>query len=181
VPGAERPGSGPPPLPRICMMGVTGAGKTRVGALLANALGVTFLEGDDLHPADNVRRMAQGTPLTDADRRGWLTAIASRLANGRRTRTGLVVSCSALKRAYRDQLRAADGDIRFVHLTGDRALIAQRLAQRVAHFMPAALLESQLATLEPPTPDEHAWTFDLADTPESIVAQIVARLEQPRA
>lgn len=162
-------------------MGVTGAGKTRVGALLADALGVTFLEGDDLHSASSVRRMAQGIPLTDDDRRSWLSAIASRLASARRTGTGLVVSCSALKRAYRDRLRTADADTRFVHLTGDRALIAQRLAQRVAHFMPPALLESQLATLEPPSPDEQAWTFDLAETPESIVAQIVARLEQRRA
>lgn len=161
---------------RLCVMGVSGAGKSVVGALLADALGVAFLEGDDLHPARNVRRMAHGIPLTDDDRRGWLTRIASRLAEARRAGTGLVVSCSALKRAYRDMLRSADPDIRFVHLTGDPALIAQRLSQRAEHFMPATLLGSQLATLEPPTPEEHAWTFDLADTPESIVAQIVARL-----
>jgi gluconokinase len=157
-------------------MGVSGAGKTLVGTLLAGALGVTFLEGDDLHPADNVRRMAQGIPLTDDDRRGWLASIAARLAEARRTDTGLVVACSALKRAYRDVLRRADPDIRFVHLTGDPALIARRLSQRAEHFMPATLLGSQLATLEPPTPEEHAWTFDLADTPESIVDEIVARL-----
>lgn len=167
--------------PHVCVMGVSGAGKTVVGALLAGALGVAYLDGDDLHPADNVRRMAQGIPLTDDDRRGWLTAIASRLGQARRTGTGLVVSCSALKRAYRDILRSADADVRFVHLTGDRALIAQRLARRVGHFMSAALLDNQLATLEPPTPDEHAWTFDLADTPESIVARVVARLTPPRA
>ena len=157
-------------------MGVSGAGKSVVGALLADALGVPFLEGDDLHPAENVRRMAQGIPLTDDDRRGWLTEIAARLAAARRAGAGLVVSCSALKRAYRDQLRAADPEIRFVHLTGDPALIGQRMSQRPGHFMPATLLDSQLAALEIPAPDEDAWTFDLADAPDSIVSQIVARL-----
>ena len=161
---------------RLCVMGVSGAGKTLVGTLLAGALGVAFLEGDDLHPADNVRRMAQGIPLTDDDRRGWLAGIAARLAEARRTGAGLVVACSALKRAYRDVLRRADPDIRFVHLTGDPGLIARRLSQRVGHYMPATLLGSQLATLEIPAPDEEAWSFDLADSPESLVSQIVARL-----
>jgi gluconokinase len=162
---------------RVCVMGVSGAGKTVVGARLADALGVAFLDGDDLHPAENVRKMAQGIPLTDDDRRGWLAAIAARLADARRARTGLVVACSALKRAYRDVLRGADPELRFVHLTGDPALTAQRLSQRAGHFMPAALLESQLATLEPPAPEERAWTFDLADAPETIVAHVVARLD----
>lgn len=157
-------------------MGVSGAGKTVVGTRLADALGVAFLEGDDLHPPDNVRRMARGTPLTDQDRRGWLAAIAQRLAQARQAGTGLVVSCSALKRAYRDVLRDADPELQLVHLTGDPALIAQRMSRRVGHFMPAGLLESQLATLEVPAPGERAWTFDLIDPPESIVAQIVARL-----
>lgn len=161
---------------RLCVMGVSGAGKTLVGTLLAGALGVAFLEGDDLHPAENVRRMAQGIPLTDDDRRGWLAGIASRLAEARRTDTGLVVACSALKGAYRDVLRRADPDIRFVHLTGDPALIARRLSQRVGHYMPATLLGSQLATLEIPSPNEDAWILDLADSPDSLVSQIVARL-----
>ena len=160
---------------RVCVMGVSGAGKTAVGTLLAGALGVAYLDGDELHPVDNVRRMAQGTPLSDDDRRGWLSAIASRVAAARRAGTGLVVACSALKRAYRDTLRSADADLRFVHLTGDPALIGQRLSQRVGHFMPPTLLRSQLAALEIPAPDERAWTFDVADTPQSIVAQIVAR------
>jgi gluconokinase len=158
-------------------MGVSGAGKTAVGTRLAGALGVAFLEGDDLHPAANVERMARGIPLTDEDRRGWLAAIASRLARARQSGTGLVVSCSALKRAYRDILRAADPELRFAHLTGDPALIAQRMSRRVGHFMPAGLLESQLATLEAPAPEERAWTFNLVDPPESIVAQILARLD----
>jgi gluconokinase len=158
-------------------MGVSGAGKTVVGARLADALGVAFLDGDDLHPAENVRKMAQGISLTDDDRRGWLAAIASRLADARRAGTGLVVACSALKRAYRDVLRGADPELRFVHLSGDPALIAQRMSHRAGHFMPAALLESQLATLEAPAPEEQAWTVDLADPPETIVARIVARLD----
>jgi gluconokinase len=161
---------------RVCVMGVAGAGKTVVGSLLARALGVAYLDGDDVHPEENKQRMAQGIPLTDDDRRGWLATIAARLAAARQTATGLVVSCSALKRAYRDVLRGADADLRFVHLTGDRALIAQRLSQRVGHYMPASLLESQLATLEPPAPDEDAWTFDVAGPPESLVQQIAARL-----
>ena len=157
-------------------MGVSGTGKTVVGTSLAHALGVAFLEGDDLHPTENVRRMTQGIALTDDDRRGWLAAIAARLARARQTGTGLVVSCSALKRAYRDVLRSADPDLRFVHLTGDPALIARRMAGRAGHFMPPALLESQLATLEVPAPEEQAWTFDLADPPDTIVAQVLARL-----
>ncbi len=157
-------------------MGVSGAGKTVVGTLLAAALSEAYVDGDELHPADNVRRMAEGIPLTDDDRRGWLAAIASRVAAAKRAGTGLVVSCSALKRSYRDILRGADAELRFVHLTGNPALIEQRLLNRPGHFMPPMLLGSQLATLETPGADEHAWTFDVADTPQAIVAQIVARL-----
>ena len=162
---------------RICVMGVSGAGKTLIGSRLAAALGVPFLEGDDLHAPANIRKMAQGTPLTDADRSGWLAAIAARIGDATRRGTGLIVACSALKRQYRDVLRGADPGLRFVHLAGDRALIAERLAQRPGHFMPGALLESQLATLERPAADERAWTCDVADTPDTIVAQLRARLE----
>jgi gluconokinase len=161
---------------RVCVMGVSGAGKTVVGTLLADALAVPFLEGDALHPPENVRRMAQGIPLTDDDRRGWLRAITERIAAARRTSSGLVVACSALKRAYRDVLRGADRELRFVHLTGDAGVIRQRMGQRVGHYMPATLLDSQLATLEVPGVDEHAWTFDVADPPPAIVAHIVERL-----
>jgi len=157
-------------------MGVSGAGKTVVGTLLADALAVRFLEGDTLHPPENVRRMAQGIPLTDDDRRGWLHAIAECIAEARRTSSGLVVACSALKRAYRDVLRSADGALRFVHLTGDVGVIRQRMGQRLGHYMPASLLDSQLATLEVPGVDEHAWTFDVADSPSVLVAHIVERL-----
>jgi gluconokinase len=161
---------------RVCVMGVSGAGKTVVGTQLADALAVPFLEGDALHPPENVRRMAQGIPLTDDDRRGWLRAIAERIAEARRNGSGLVVACSALKRTYRDVLRGADGELRFVHLAGDAGVIRQRMGQRVGHYMPASLLDSQLATLEVPGVDEHAWTFDVADPPPAIVAHIVERL-----
>jgi gluconokinase len=160
---------------RVCVMGVAGAGKTVVGSLLARALGVAYLDGDDVHPEENKRRMAQGIPLTDDDRRGWLRAIADHIAEARRASSGLVVACSALKRAYRDVLRGADGELRFVYLTGDAGLIRQRLGQRVGHYMPATLLDSQLATLEVPGVDEHAWTFDVADSPPAIVARIMER------
>jgi gluconokinase len=161
---------------RVCVMGVSGAGKTVVGTLLAEALAVPLLEGDALHPPENVQRMAQGIALTDDDRRGWLRAIAERIAEARRTSSGLVVACSALKRAYRDVLRGADSALRFVHLTGDVGLIRQRMGQRVGHYMPASLLDSQLATLEVPGVDEHAWTFDVADPASVIVTQIMERL-----
>ena len=161
---------------RVCVMGVSGAGKTVVGTLLADALGVPFLEGDALHPPENVRRMAQGIPLTDDDRRGWLRAIADRIAAARGTNGGLVVACSALKRAYRDVLRGADGELRFVHLSGDAAVIRQRMGQRTGHYMPASLFDSQLAILEVPGVDEHAWTFDVVASPQAIVAHIVERL-----
>ena len=158
------------------VMGVCGSGKSLIGAMLARELGVDFVEGDALHPPDNVKRMAAGIPLTDDDRQGWLTAIATRLRDARRAGVGLVVSCSALKRKYRDLLRSAgDADVRLVFLAGPRSLVADRLANRRGHFMPASLLDSQLATLEEPTADEGAWTCDIRETPESIVAELVRR------
>ncbi|MFY8179449.1 MAG: gluconokinase [Limnohabitans sp.] len=129
--------------PRLVIMGVSGCGKSTVGERLAQRLGVPFLEGDDLHPPHNVALMAAGTPLTDADRADWLDAIAARLSD-LQPDEGLVVSCSALKRRYRDRLRAAASDLQFVHLYGDHALLATRLAQRQGHYMPPALFLSQL-------------------------------------
>ena len=158
------------------MMGVCGSGKSLIGAELARALDVEFVEGDGLHPPENVERMASGIPLTDDDRRGWLLAIAARLREAKRAGVGLVVSCSALKRSYRDLLRSVgDADVRFVHLAGSRALIAERMANRRGHFMPASLLESQLAILEEPSEDERAWVCDIRQAPSAIVANLVAR------
>lgn len=157
-------------------MGVAGAGKTLVGSLLAAALGVPFLEGDALHPAANVRKMTQGIPLTDADRVPWLDAIAARIAAAHRAGSGIVVSCSALKRAYRDVLRSADPELLFVHLSGERDLIARRLAARAGHFMPVSLLDSQLATLEHPGPDEHAVVVDVGEPSDAIVRRLLERL-----
>jgi len=158
------------------VMGVSGSGKTTIGARLARALGSEFVEGDDLHPPDNVQRMTAGIPLTDDDRRGWLLAIAARLREAKRARIGLVVSCSALKRSYRDLLRSVgETEVRFVYLAGSRALLAERLAQRRGHFMPPSLLESQLSILEEPSPDEGAWVCDIRQAPDAIVADLVKR------
>ena len=164
--GTVRPHTG-----RYVMMGVSGAGKSLIGPLFARELGVEFVDGDDLHPAENVARMAAGIPLTDDDRRGWLLAIAARLREAKRAGIGLVVSCSALRRSYRDVLRAGDADVRFVYLAGSRALVAERLAKRRGHFM----LDSQFAVLEEPGPDEQAWVCDIRETPRAIVADLVKR------
>ncbi|HMG19560.1 MAG TPA: gluconokinase, GntK/IdnK-type, partial [Gemmatimonadales bacterium] len=111
------------------IMGVCGSGKSTIGAMLARELDIAFVDGDDLHPPDNVKRMAAGIPLTDADRHGWLVAIAARLREAKRARIGLVASCSALKRSYRDLLRSVGAaDVRFVYLAGSRPLLAERMA-----------------------------------------------------
>lgn len=161
------------------VMGVSGSGKSLIGEAFARSLGVAFVEGDAYHQPENVARMAAGIPLTDADRRGWLAALAARIGEAKRAGEGLVVSCSALKRSYRDVLRVLAGagaeDVRFIFLKGSRELIASRLAERHGHFMPSSLLDSQLATLEEPSPDEHAWVCDITDTPESIVANLLER------
>jgi len=158
------------------VMGVCGSGKTTIGAPLARELGLEFVEGDALHPQENVQRMAAGIPLTDDDRRGWLVGIATRLRAAKGAGVGLVVSCSALKRSYRDLLRTVgDADVRFIYLAGSRALLEERMAHRRGHFMPPALLESQLAILEEPAPDERAWVCDIRQAPDVIVADLVER------
>jgi carbohydrate kinase (thermoresistant glucokinase family) len=169
--------------PRIVVMGVSGCGKSTLGQALALALGVELLEGDELHPPRNVERMAAGIPLTDADRAPWLAALAARLVQARAARRGLVVACSALKRAYRDILRGGAPDLLLVHLHGERALLAERLARRRGHNTPAALLQSQLDTLEPPLADERAVTIDIALAPErqlALALEGLGRLAGPK-
>ncbi|WP_240783949.1 gluconokinase [Tabrizicola caldifontis] len=157
---------------RIVIMGVSGCGKTSVGRALAARLGVPYRDGDDLHPQQNVDRMRAGIPLTDADRWSWLDRVTAVL----RHQAPVIVGCSALKRAYRDRIRAgAGGPVTFVHLTGDPDLIAARMAARTGHYMPHALLDSQFAALEPPGPDE-AITLDIAGPVEDLVAQAAARI-----
>ena len=157
------------------VMGVAGSGKSLIGAALARALGVEFVEGDEYHSPENVERMSRGVPLSDDDRAQWLRALAARISEANEAGTGLVMSSSALRRSYRDILRAEARDLRFVFLKGARALIAERLAARRGHFMPPSLLDSQLATLEEPSPDENAWVCDVRKSPEDLVAALVAK------
>lgn len=154
--------------PRIVVMGVSGCGKTTVGRALAERLGVNFVEGDALHPERNVAKMAAGIPLTDADRHGWLQAVAEQLSNPTAEARGVVASCSALKRGYRDLLRAGAPDLRFVFLHGDSGTLAARLAARSGHYMPPSLLQSQLDTLEPPAEDERPVRLDITEPPETL-------------
>jgi gluconokinase len=162
----------------VVVMGVSGSGKSTVANLLASQLGCPLLEGDSLHSAHNIERMAAGHALTDADRQDWLAAIAARIAAAQSAGQFLVVSCSALKRSYRDMLRRADPRLVFVYLKGDMALIRARLARRQDHFMPTALLESQFQTLEEPAPDEHAIECSIALRPAAMVAWMLPRIAE---
>ncbi len=160
----------------VVIMGVAGTGKTTVGPLLADRLGVPYAEGDDFHPPANIEKMSAGTPLTDDDRWPWLDAIGA-WADGRAGKGG-VVSSSALKRSYRDRLRAAAPEAVFVHLTGDRKLIEDRMSHRQGHFMPTALLDSQFATLQPLGADEAGVAVDVAGSPEEIADRAVEALSR---
>ena len=161
-----------PPAARWVVMGVSGCGKSAVGSALAGALGVPYVEGDDMHPPENVAKMAAGIPLDDADRAGWLDALRERIASARAQGSSLVVSCSALKRAYRDVLRRGDPALRFAHLDGPRDVLERRM-QRPGHFMPPSLLDSQLATLQPLQPDEAGIVLDIRQPPAVLVGQIL--------
>jgi gluconokinase len=158
--------------PRVVVMGVSGCGKSTLGQALAAQLGLRYAEGDDLHPPRNVALMAAGTPLTDEDRQGWLQAVARELASD----DGVVVSCSALKRSYRDLLRASAPALRLVHLSGPAAVLEQRLQARSGHYMPASLLPSQLQALEPPGDDENPIVLDITQPPDQLLNQAVLRL-----
>ena len=165
----------------VVVMGVSGSGKTTVAALLAAALGCQFQEGDDLHPTANVEKMHGGTPLTDADRLPWLRKIAEEIDGWRARGESGVLTCSALKRSYRDIIIGDRQDVMLVYLKGSHGLIHRRMAARHEHFMPVALLDSQFATLQEPTPDEHPVTVDVGGRPAEIAAEIVHQLEQQQS
>lgn len=154
-------------------MGVSGCGKSEVGSRLAARLGIAHFEGDNDHPPANIAKMAAGIPLNDSDRQGWLLLLQARIRAAADAGLGLVVSCSALKRRYRDLLRQGDPDLVFLHLSGDRELIASRMRSRPGHFMPVKLLDSQFADLEPLGADERGVQLSITATPEQLVEQAV--------
>lgn len=156
--------------PCVVVMGVSGTGKSTVGRLLAGRLGVPFADADELHPPANIAKMAAGVPLDDADRLPWLESVGRLLHTHREDGTGVVVTCSALRRRYRDVLRAACPGAFFLHLTGDPRLLKERIGRRSGHFMPARLLDSQLRTLEPLEPGEDGTSIDVTPPPEEVAA-----------
>ncbi|MFI6172808.1 gluconokinase [Nocardia sp. NPDC051052] len=161
-------------LPVVVVMGVSGSGKSTVGRALAAELGVEYAEGDDFHPAANIAKMAAGIPLDDADRAPWLDLVAAWM--GERTERGGVITCSALKHAYRDRLRAAASDAFFLHLAAPREELAHRMTDRTGHFMPSSLLDSQLAALEPLADDERGSTVDATRDPAELARETSAAL-----
>lgn len=159
------------------IMGVSGCGKSSIGAAFAAAIGGLFIDGDDLHPTANVTKMASGQPLSDEDRAPWLVRVGQALQIGAGP---MVIGCSALKRRYRDVIRTvADQPVTFVHLAGTHEVLLARMAVRTGHFMPPSLLESQLAALEPPSLDEAAITVDIDQTPQAIVQEILGKTGNP--
>ncbi|MGH3654979.1 gluconokinase [Glutamicibacter sp.] len=163
-------------VPPIVVMGVSGSGKTTIGQLLADQFEHEFIDGDSLHPKANKEKMAAGQSLDDADREPWLQLIGSKLAESNRREAPLVIACSALKRSYRDLIRSLEPATIFVHLTGVPTLIRDRMNARSHEYMPTSLLDSQLATLEAPGADEPVLSADIADSPEDIVRQLIAKL-----
>ena len=165
----------------IIVMGVSGSGKSTIGALLAERLGWPFADADGFHPPENVAKMAAGIPLTDADRWPWLDAIAAHIGAARQAGQPVVVACSALRRAYRDRLRAGHGDLLFLHLSGAPEVIAARQAARQGHFMPPSLMASQFATLEDTVAEPDAVTVSVKASPHEVVEAALAHLRQHRA
>ena len=160
----------------IIVMGVSGSGKSTIGALLAEALGWPFADADGFHPAANVAKMAAGQPLTDADRWPWLDAIAAHIGASRTAGQPVVVACSALRRAYRERLRAGHGDLIFLHLAGAPEVIATRQAARQGHFMPPSLMASQVATLEDTAEEADAVTVSVSASPHEVLVAAIDQL-----
>ena len=159
---------------RYVVMGVSGCGKSLIGADFAAATGARFIDGDDLHPQANIDKMRRGDPLDDKDRAPWLAKVGAALATD-----NTVIACSALKRSYRDQIRdTAGAPVTFLFLRGARETLLDRMASRPGHFMPPSLLDSQLATLEPPGPDEHSLIQDIEQGPARIVANFVTAITE---
>lgn len=168
------------PTPVVVLMGVAGCGKSTIGEALSQALGWPFRDADSFHPEANVAKMSRGLPLDDADRAPWLAAIAGWIDAQQAARQPAIVSCSALKRRYRDVIVGGRPGVSLVHLGGTLAVIEARMAARRDHFMPLSLLKSQFEALEPPAPDEHALVVDVARTPEEIMATIRDHLDAQR-
>jgi gluconokinase len=168
---------GPAPL-AIVVMGVAGCGKSAAGTALATALGAIFVEGDRLHPPENVARMASGEPLTDQLREGWLDAIGERIASSVGRGQGVVAACSALKRSYRARLSGFRPEIVFLYLEIDPATARRRVGNRKGHFMPASLVDSQFAILEPPASDERALRLDATRPVGELVAAAIRLIRQ---
>jgi gluconokinase len=162
-------------------MGVSGCGKSTLGIALAQELGWSFVEGDSQHSAQNVAKMASGQPLNDDDRAGWLLRLSGLLSRAHEQDQGLVISCSALKRSYRDILRQGDAGVLFVHLQGDADLIASRMADRAGHYMPASLLQSQFADLQLPDADEAVLTLGIALAPQEQILGVMNHFKQREA
>jgi carbohydrate kinase (thermoresistant glucokinase family) len=160
----------------LVVMGVAGSGKTTVGKLLARRLGLSFCDADELHPPANIAKMEAGEPLTDADRQPWLRAIADWADEHRRAGTSAVLACSALKASYRAVIRGDNDDVQLIYLRGPRSVLAERLAGRFGHFFSPTLLNTQLDTLEEPTPDEDPVEVDISQTAAQMVERIVTSL-----
>jgi carbohydrate kinase (thermoresistant glucokinase family) len=159
---------------KIVVMGVTGCGKTTVGIALAEALGIEFIDSDDLHPESNKKKMSSGIPLTDSDREPWLQAVSKTLQN----HESIVVACSALKKSYRSTIIAGSPTTKFIHLSGSKELIFARLSERSHHFMPIGLLDSQLETLEKIDETEFGNDFDIDKPIDEIVHEVVLWIEK---